>query len=300
MEDEELSSSSIRSVRYGLAISLDISGNLENTKAGVRLSSIDLPEPKSIVDAVLDVRSTEPDDSKSRSIKSWMRILQKRSRNLMKASNDHKFFEFVARLLARQTNESWWGKIIPWFLDDISIVDNIPSKKRIEEKLRSMGYRFPPQGAQVILDAKKVYKSELNEDWRRYFKLAKENVVEGFRNDPFLDIKYVSFKVRDLALADFTLAYPVIDFHVIDVLRRTGLICYSYMLGEQLSTSNSGEDYHSIRRTCLGISEMVELKPALLDRLLWHFGKSICKTRPDCETCPLTMYCLYWQGLQNR
>lgn len=280
-------------------MAIDISRNLESIESGGELSIITLPEPKSIVSGVLDVISTEPDDSKSRPIKSWMRILEKRSRHLMNASNDRKFFEFVARLLARQTNESWWGKIIPWFLNEISTVDNIPPKKKIEDKLRMMGYRFPPQGAQVILDAKRTYISEINEDWRKYFKSAKEKVVEGFRNDPFLDITYVSFKVRDLALADFTLAYPVVDFHVIDVLRRTGLICYSYLLGEQISTTNSGEDYHSIRRTCLGISEMVELRPALLDRLLWHFGKSICRTTPNCDSCPVTMHCLYWTNVRK-
>ncbi|MHA2179358.1 MAG: hypothetical protein ACXAAO_05790 [Candidatus Thorarchaeota archaeon] len=167
----------------------------------------------------------------------------------------------------------------------------LPSRKQMQRKLEKISYRFPPRGARKIEETAGVFLEEFNRDWERYFKKARNY---PYLEDPFLDIYHVDSKVRDLALSGFVLRYPAIDRHVVRVLRRTGLVCHSYLMGIELNTSPSSKTgYSNLSQLCVNLSKQISVKPAQLDRALWHLGRSVCRSKPKCDKCPASSICMY-------
>jgi len=259
-------------------------------------SILTLPDIKEIIQPMLNVTTTldVAGSSISKTISEWVEEYKRNVKESRNKPRDHIFFEFVIHLLARQSNERWWPKIEKWF-QEIKLIDNVNEMSVTLEKLKERGYRFPPQGVRVILDTKNVFLNKYGGDWDRYFKLADDNFKEDFPNDHFLKIKYVKHKVRDLALRSFSAKYIAVDSHVVDVLRRTGLICFSYLFGLEMSTNREKEDvYLNLRKLCLRLSEEANLEPGELDRIFWHYGRSICTGgKPKCGQCVVNTICLH-------
>lgn len=58
--------------------------------------------------------------------------------------------------------------------------------------------------------------------------------------------------------------------------------------------------YLPIREPCLNLSEDAKISLGELDRIFWHFGKSVCSGKPKCNICPIQEKCLYFQSKQLR
>jgi endonuclease III len=113
-----------------------------------------------------------------------------------------------------------------------------------------------------------------------------------------LGIKNISFKLRDLALSNFSSYYAAFDLHVTRVLTRLGWLNYGFPFLENTDLemgNNPGNDknYLFLHRLFVLLSEMTkgEYTPVDLDRALWHLGKSICGAKSGCNFCPVTAEC---------
>jgi endonuclease III len=249
---------------------------------------LELPEPKKLVTTLLTQNIPKIEGRISEWLQNEMNEL-KMSRTW---SKDKIFMLYVSSLLARQSYEGWWDKVNNWLINDIKRIDNLPSENDISKRLTEFGYRFPPQGGKVITQVKEIFNEKFNNDWNQYFMIADKNYKNDFPNDPFLKIKNIGFKVRDLALSNFSPKYIAIDEHVVEVIKRTGLICYAYPFRLELTT-NQSDDYLQLRELCVNISELAGIEPRELDRLLWLHGKYICSGRnKKCRNCVINNMCL--------
>ncbi len=64
--------------------------------------------------------------------------------------------------------------------------------------------------------------SDLHWDWDSYITQAEKQKENNYQKDPILSIKNISFKLRDLALSNFSPYYAAFDLHVTRVVTRIG------------------------------------------------------------------------------
>jgi len=167
------------------------------------------------------------------------------------------------------------------------------TKSKTRNILRKAGYRWGiDKGAEVILKTKQLLFKEYKGNWGNYFKEAESKYQENFPDDPFLTIPNVSFKVRDLALSCFSKFYSANDVHVVRVITRTGLLLYGYGDINIGTNPSDKKEYLFLRRLIIKLSKESGYSPGELDRIFWHFGKSVCNARPNCKTCPIGDICL--------
>ncbi|MBU1091618.1 hypothetical protein KKA27_02035 [Patescibacteria group bacterium] len=123
-----------------------------------------------------------------------------------------------------------------------------------------------------------------------------EKLKDNFQNDELLTIKYIGFKTRDLALSEFNNNYVANDLHVSRIMTRIGLLNYGFDLvkDNDLEMGNNPGDnknYLFLHKLVLRLSDLLDRKysPTDLDRIFWHFGRSICKNKPQCNEnkCPI-------------
>jgi len=199
----------------------------------------------------------------------------------------------------RVTTEQFNVGFSKYFINDnfqrLEDIENDPSfQKNIKLKLKDLGYRFPKKGAKVVVDAIELFKEKYGFDFDKYLAQANlsENLNNNFKNDPFLKIKNVAFKVRDLGLSIFSKDYIAVDTHVIRTISRTGLIVNSYLYGKA-PFSNFNVDYLDTNLLLRKLAKEANVPLGELDRALWHFGRSICtkKSDPNCYQCPLSKIC---------
>jgi len=208
--------------------------------------------------------------------------------------NIEKFKVFIASLLLRANRGEVGGRIYDAFNNKIKKFNDL-NRENIRKALRDSGYRFQNQGTETVLNSKKLLFSKYQGKWDKYFKEAKKNYRNNFPNDDFLKIKGVSFKVRDLALSCFLKEYSANDFHVVDVLVRTGLILYGYGDLNFGTNPNNEKNYLFLRNLIIKISKQTRYSPGEIDRNFWHFGQAICKSKPLCEKCPVKNICLTYE-----
>ena len=206
-------------------------------------------------------------------------------------NNIGKFKVFITSLLLRANRGEVGGKLYNAFNNRVKGFSDI-NKGNIRKVLKDAGYRFQNQGTETVLNSKELLFSKYQGKWDRYFKEAEEDYRNNFPNDDFLKIKGVSFKVRDLALSCFLKEYSANDFHVVDVLVRTGLILYGYGDLNFGTNPNNNKNYLFLRNLIIKISEQTHYSPGEIDRIFWHFGRAICKSRPLCGDCPIKDICL--------
>jgi len=205
--------------------------------------------------------------------------------------NIQKFKVFITSLLLRANRGEVGGKLYNAFNNRVKRFSDL-NKGNIREVLKDAGYRFQNQGTETVLNSKELLFNKYQGKWDKYFKEAKEDYRNNFPNDDFLKIKGVSFKVRDLALSCFLKEYSANDFHVVDVLVRTGLILYGYGNLNFGTDPNNERNYLFLRNLIIKISEQTPYSPGEIDRIFWHFGRAICKSKPLCGKCPVKSICL--------
>jgi endonuclease III len=180
----------------------------------------------------------------------------------------------------------------------------IKSKADLLEKnyrgvLKNANYRWGvDEGSKVISDVVHHVKSVLHWNWRGYIDRAENEKETNYKSDPILNIKNISFKLRDLALSNFSPHYAAFDLHVTRVLTRLGWLNYGFsFLGnadmEMGNNPANDKNYLFFHRLFVSLSEMTEHKytPVDPDKILWHFGKSQCGAKSRCGNCPIRGEC---------
>ena len=209
--------------------------------------------------------------------------------------NIGKFRVFISSLLLRANKGETGARLYNTFNKKIKRFEDL-NKENIREILKVSGYRFQNQGTETVLNTKHLLLKKYQGKWDKYFQEAKKHYKNNFPNDNFLKIKGVKFKVRDLALSCFLKEYSANDFHVVDVLVRTGLILYGY--GDLNFGTNPANDknYLFLKNLIVKISKQTSYSPGEIDRIFWHFGRAICKSKPLCKKCPINNICLTYKN----
>jgi endonuclease III len=266
----------------------------------MKIDSLDI---KALIENILPVKASFTEDpgrpeserATSQSIEQW-RLSYLKELDVNNSLNDiEKFKVFITSLLLRANRGEVGQRLYKAFNGRINDFNDLDGKT-VEIVLKDAGYRFPSKGLETVLDTKKLLLDKYQGNWNGYFKEAKENYRNNFPEDDILKIKGVGFKVRDLALSCFLKEYSANDFHVVDVLVRTGLILYSYGDLNFGTNPNNNENYLFLRNLIINISEQTPYSPGEIDRIFWHFGRAICKSKPSCEKCPVKEICLTYRN----
>jgi thermostable 8-oxoguanine DNA glycosylase len=264
---------------------------------------ISLPNINLLMKGVLPVKASFVGDyihpalgkTATQTIEQWRLNYLKELKLNNSFSDFEKFKVFIVSLLLRASKGEVGGKLYDAFNDKIKEFSDL-NKESIKIVLRDSGYRFQNQATETVLNSKELLFNKYQGKLDKYFKEAKENYRNNFPNDDFLKIKGVSFKVRDLALSCFLKEYSANDFHVVDVLARTGLILYGYGDLNFGTNPNNGKNYLFLRNSIIKISKQTGYSPGEIDRIFWHFGRAVCKNKPLCGECPIKNICLTYKN----
>jgi len=131
---------------------------------------------------------------------------------------------------------------------------SLPEKK-LAEKLKNLGYRYPNTRAKYIVDARR-YKSTLK---KVLGSLRGDELRDWFvKNIRGLGYKEASHFLRNIGYKD----YAIIDFHIIDLLARYGLI--------KKPNTITKERYLGIEEILRELGRRLNLSLAELDLYLWY------------------------------
>ncbi|MBA3046411.1 MAG: hypothetical protein KKH41_01490 [Candidatus Thermoplasmatota archaeon] len=266
--------------------------------------NIELPDVNKIISEIIEVKAKS--DETTQTIEKWVKDHRddiKKNTELIKNrydSNDLKILIiFLDSLLVRAMSGERGSKV------KNELILSIKSKKDLNYKnyvqiLNNADYRWGAEkGAPVIDGVVTYFRDELKWDWVIYFKNAEKNYRDNFQDDKLLKIKNVGYKLRDLALSNFNENYVANDLHVVRIMTRLGLLNYGFELLEddklEMGNNPSNENnYLFLHKLILRISELTGEKysPSDLDRIFWHFGRTICKAKRMCKDCPVNALCL--------
>ena len=125
-------------------------------------------------------------------------------------------------------------------------------EKKLEEKLRESGYRYPNRAEYIVHNRKYIH--ELKNSSREWLieKINKKKRIKG------IDMKEASHFLRNTGHSD----YAIIDFHIIDILAKYNVI-------EKPKTINK-KNYIEIENVLKNIAEKSNLNLAELDLYLWY------------------------------
>ena len=229
---------------------------------------------------------------RKQTIEKWRKAYLKQISRNRRESSIRIFNIFTMNLLLRAMRGEKGKDIFREMNKEFKAFSDI-TKSRVKNVLKRIGYRWGVKnGTEVILRAKEIILKNYRGNWEKYFKEAERKYQENFPDDPFLTIPNVSFKVRDLALSCFSKFYSANDIHVVRVITRTGLLLYGYGDINIGTNPNDKKEYFFLRRLIIKLSKESGYSPGELDRIFWHFGKSVCNARPNCKTCPIGDICL--------
>lgn len=160
-------------------------------------------------------------------------------------------------------------------------------------------YRWGNSGVDTMLGIVNCYNKDLKRKWESYFNLAEKNYYNNFPEDPFLKIKNIGFKVRDLTLSNFNDKYIANDLQIVRVSTRLGLLNLGFPLLKDKSLEmgnnpSNPKNYLFLHKLFIDISRSTNNKysPVDMDRIFWHFGRTICSDNPECKKCPINNICL--------
>ena len=119
-------------------------------------------------------------------------------------------------------------------------------EKRLAKKLKELGHRFPNTRAKYIVEARKRLNDlELDRDW----------LVKNIKG---IGMKEASHFLRNIGFDD----YAIIDFHIIDILVRNGLI--------EKPKTLTRKRYIEIENVLRKLAKRLKLTLAELDLYLWY------------------------------
>lgn len=269
---------------------------------------IELPDFVTVIEKVIDIESNYKDKDKDndnfKTIKVWMdehrkevndnkKLLENQEVNkiiiLKKILND-----LLMRAIKGERSTLIYNSLVKYLVYDSNF-----NEIKYRLLLKDSKYRWITPGIEVIKNV--VYHFEIVQKWnfKNYFQKAEDNYLTNFMDDEILKIKYIGYKVRDLALSEFSDFYIANDLHVVRVLTRTGLLNYGFeFLSEEKyemgNNPSNPKNYLFLHKLILTLCEMTEnkYKPGDIDRIFWHFGKTICNINPQCFNCPINNMCL--------
>jgi endonuclease III len=264
---------------------------------------ITIPDVSETLDRLMTVESTF--DGTTQPIWQWVsehRAKIKENRSLIEnksPANDIPVLNmFLRDLLVRAIKGEMGSRVYEELLAIIKTKADL-IKTNYREVLKNANYRWGvDDGSRVISDVVHHVQSVLQWNWRAYIERAENEKETNYQRDPMLGIKNISFKLRDLALSNFSPYYAAFDLHVTRVLTRLGWLNYGFPLLKNTDLemgNNPGNDknYLFLHRLFVLLSDMTkgEYTPVDLDRILWHLGKSICGAKSKCGACPITAGC---------
>lgn len=129
------------------------------------------------------------------------------------------------------------------------------TEKQIAKKLKELGHRFPNTRAKYIVEARKrknLIKKILN---RRNEQEIREWLVKNIKG---IGYKEASHFLRNMGFENI----GIIDFHIIDLLTRFGLVQKPKSLGKK--------KYLEIEEILKKLSEKLNISLARLDLYLWY------------------------------
>jgi len=265
---------------------------------------IAIPDVKKTLNTLMAVRSTFED--RTQSISDWVmehRNEMKKNQLLLAVkspANDIAILNiFLCNLLVRAIKGEMGLRVYEEL--KTTIKDNSDLKEsNYRMLLKQANYRWGvDDGSRVIFDVVICVNDELVWDWQSYTEQAEKQKENNYQNDPMLRIKNVGFKLRDLALSNFSPHYAAFDLHVSRVLTRIGWLNYGFPLvgdNDLEMGNNPGNDknYLFLHSLFVLLSRMTEYRytPVDLDRIFWHLGKSKCGAKTKCDSCPIKGECL--------
>ena len=171
----------------------------------------------------------------------------------------------------------------------IKVVDDL-NTKNFQHILRNSGYRFPNDF--TIWDQMvKCINNEFNWNWKQYIDAAEKEYRSNFKNDPFLKISGIGYNVRNLALSNFSPYFPKIDKHIGEVFQRLDIP--KVLIGRDIPKSWYTTERMQPLFVMIADNYHRKYSETDLDRIFWHFGKSICKNPPICGHCPVNEKCKF-------
>ncbi len=250
---------------------------------------VNIPEAKSVFDRLGGVEAAY--DGKTSSIDSWRKDYIESIEANRQLPPMAIFNIFVSSLLERAMKGEAFEKRTDTFKRVFESFEDV-TEESVAQTLADVGYRFPSSGQAVVMSAKALVNAA-GFSWPEYFSEAEKNYLNDYPQDSFLVAKYVGLKTRDLALSTFSNRFVAVDVHIIRTTLRTGLIVRGYC--DPVQTAS--DDYLFVRNLVLKLSFETGwpnngYSPGEIDRMLWHFGRSVCKSTPVCRRCPLTDLCL--------
>lgn len=254
---------------------------------------IHVPEPSDVLARIADVPAELSGDR--RTIAQWREFYREELTTARQKPPLFIFLRFVNGLLERAMRGETWQRRMDAFERRLASFDAITDES-VSKVLGEVRYRFPKDGLAVVMEAKRIATGPMF-TWSSYVKEAEQFYETDFPQDQFLDIRGVRFKTRDLALSDLSDRFAAMDLHVVRVVSRTGLLAHGYG-NKDISTDVSQDHgymfFHALmlklaRRTGWPGSGY---SPGDIDRMIWNFGRAVCKNKPDCASCALAEICL--------
>lgn len=194
---------------------------------------ITIPDVSETLDRLMAVESTF--DGTTQPIRQWVsehRRKTKENRSLIEnesPANDIPVLNmFLRDLLVRAIKGEMGSRVYEELLASIKTkADLIETNYR--EALKNANYRWGvDDGSKVISDVVHHVQSVLKWNWSAYIERTENEKESNYQSDPMLGIKNISFKLRDLALSNFSPYYAAFDLHVTRVLTRMGWLNYGF------------------------------------------------------------------------
>ena len=262
-----------------------------------------IPDLLETIEKLLPLTSTF--DGRNQTIARWVEELRldiERNMALIDTSHPENvriLAVFLRDLLSRSVRGERSQRIYDAFLRIIRTEDDL-TEENYAAVMHEAGYRWGVDvGAAVVLATVDYFRDDRHWDWRGYFDQAENEKEDGFPHDPLLQVNNIGHKVRDLALANFNRNYAAFDVHLPRVLARTGLLAHGWNMDPRQSAEfgtdpSNKHNYLFLHRLLLHMSALCsgQFSPVDLDRILWHFGRSLCGAVMQCEGCPIQSDCL--------
>ncbi len=271
-----------------------------------------LPEINQVLDGIQTVESRV--DNKINSIENWITYQRSNiieNRKLIKKQSEQAKISIFKKLIIDFLMRAVRGERGGYLRDSIELNINSFEDLNEENYKRSIidgKYRWGLEtGIFILREVVKTIEENYDWNWKQYFDEVDEKYATNFEDDPFKQIKYIGFKVRDLAVSNFNDRYVANDLHVVRVATRIGLLNYGFhiMGDDRYEMGNNPSD----ERNYLFLHQLFQhlsnetanrYSPVDIDRIFWHLGRSICKKRPKCDKCPIKHICLTGKARLNK
>ena len=263
-----------------------------------------LPEITKVLDSIKNVNSKV--NSKVDTIDNWINHQRNRieeNRKLISQNSEEAkigiFKKLIIDFLMRAVKGERGNNLCESIEKHINSFEDLNEENFLRTVVEGR-YRWGADtGTFILREVVNTIENEYDWEWNQYFKEANAKFRTNFEDDPFLKIKYVGYKVRDLAVSNFNDRYVANDLHVVRVATRIGLLNHGFHLlsNEKYEMGNNPSDesnYLFLHQLFQYLSSETNdnYSPVDIDRAFWHLGRSICRKKPKCGKCPLNRICL--------